>query len=86
MTFCLVHREIADLTRHLSSVATSDFQGKESLIAQTEISLNEKYLKHVDSNQPSHAVIVAFVEVKLSSLKLSILHQQSKVNDAQQTR
>lgn len=78
MTFVLVNREIADLTRHLSTLETSDLKNKDSLIRQTEISLNEKYLKDIDRSNPSQTIVAAFSEVKLSSLRLTIRHQQSK--------
>lgn len=78
MSFSLVNREIADLTRAISRVAIGDIQGKERLISKTEARLNEKYLKNVDRSIPSSTVIVAFAEVRFSTLKLSLLHQQTE--------
>jgi hypothetical protein len=79
MTFVLVQREVADLTRHLSRLDSQDVKGKESLIRQTEISLNEKYLKDVDRSNPSETIVAAMVEVNLLSLRLAIRYRESKL-------
>jgi hypothetical protein len=79
MTFVLVQREVADLTRHLSRLDSQDVKSKESLIRQTEISLNDKYLKDIDRSNPSQTIVAAMVEVNLSSLRLAIRYRKSKL-------
>ncbi len=80
MTFVLVHRQLSDLTRQISRLETADFTGKESLIAKSESTLKETYLKNVDQSNLSQAIVVAFVEIKLSSLRLTVRYQQAKIS------
>ena len=80
MTFALVQRELADLTRHLSRLDSKDFTTKENLIRQTEVSLNEKYLKELDRSNPSQTIVAAITELNLSCLRLTVLHQKSKAS------
>jgi hypothetical protein len=79
MTFVLVQREVADLTRHLSRLDSQDVKSKESLIRQTENSLNDKYLKDIDRSNPSQTIVAAMVEVNLSSLRLAIRYRGGKL-------
>ena len=76
MTFVLVHREIADVTRNLSNIYCLDFQSKEEVIRQTETKLKEGYLNGIDPTNRAQAAIAAFVEVKFSSIRLSIRYSQ----------
>lgn len=82
LTFVLVHRQLAELTRQISKLDATDLNGKKNLIAKLEAGLKETYLKNVDQSNPSQTVIVAFVEVKLSCLRLSIRYQQAKISKA----
>jgi hypothetical protein len=75
MTLVLVNRMIADLSRQVARFDTQDFKGKESLIRQTETTLNEKYLKDVDRSNSSQTVIAALIEIKISGLRLFIRHR-----------
>jgi flagellar hook assembly protein FlgD len=81
MTFALVHRQLSDLTRQISKLDAKDLIGKENLIAKSESTLNETYLKSVERSNLSQTVIMAFVEIKLSSLRLSIRYQQAKISN-----
>lgn len=77
-TFALVHREIADTTRMLATVDGSDVDKRHSIIRQTEATLTQKYLAGIDRSNPSQTVIAALVEVKLSTLRLSVRHRQTE--------
>lgn len=81
MTFALVHREIGDLAREIAKLEIRDLKEKESLIRQTEVNLNAKYLKNLDSSNPSQTVVAAFVEVSISNLKLVNRHRKTMEAD-----
>jgi hypothetical protein len=76
MTFVLVHREIADLVRNLSNIYCLDFQAKEEVIRQTETKLKEGYLAGINPTNRAQTIIAALVEVKFSSIRLSIRYYQ----------
>ena len=77
MTFVLVNRELADLTRQLSHVSANDLVTKENLIVKTESSLHEKYFKHVDRSDPCQTIVTAFSEDKIMNLRLILRHRRA---------
>lgn len=79
MTFPLVHREVADLTRRLAALDCHNIKDKEDHIRSTEIRVNSKYLRDLNRSDPSQSIVAAMVEVKLSGLRLKLLHQQAKL-------
>ncbi|KAH7356415.1 hypothetical protein BKA65DRAFT_207150 [Rhexocercosporidium sp. MPI-PUGE-AT-0058] len=88
-TYVLVHREISDTTRLLSTVDRTDFDKRHSILSQAEASLNQKYLARTDRTNPSQTVIAALVEVRVSTLRLSLRHRQTentKVNPSDPQR
>lgn len=78
MTFVLVHREICDTTRLLAAVDGTDFDERQSIITQCEASLNQKYLARIDRTNPSHTIIAALAEVRISTLRLSLRYRQTE--------
>ncbi|KAF2670743.1 hypothetical protein BT63DRAFT_200131 [Microthyrium microscopicum] len=75
-TFILARRGIAGLTVQLSQFDSNDHAAKERLIRQTKLSLDEKYLNDIDLSNPSQTVVAAFIEVSLSSLRLTLRHRR----------
>jgi len=84
MTFVLVHRQLADFTRGVSKRDMKDFRGKEELIGGMEERLKNTYLCGLERSDVKQSVIIAFVEVKLSILRLSIRYQQDKILNTDQ--
>lgn len=78
MSFVLVYRAVGDCIRELADIEPTEFEKREDVIRETESFVLEKYLKDVDNSNPSHTVIVAFLEVKLATLRLSIRHRQTE--------
>jgi hypothetical protein len=76
MTFALVNRGISDVIHKLAHLRTDSFEERENLLRQTETDLNTRYLGNIDRSSPPETVIVAFIEVSFSSLRLSIRHRQ----------
>ncbi|KAL5324603.1 hypothetical protein ACEPPN_009149 [Leptodophora sp. 'Broadleaf-Isolate-01'] len=77
-TFALVHREISNTTRLLATVDGTDFDKRHGILSQAETSLNQKYLDRIDRTNPSQTVIAALVEIRLSTLRLSLRHRQTE--------
>ncbi|KUJ12210.1 uncharacterized protein LY89DRAFT_688662 [Mollisia scopiformis] len=78
MTFALVHRELGDMSRGLSSVICRNFNQKEHLVSQVEESLTQRYLNIMDTSTPSQSIIVALVQVRIASARLSIRYRRSE--------
>lgn len=76
-TFVIVHRDIANATRLLTRIDSSELDEKCQILRETEASVSE-YLAGVDATNPSHTVIAAVVEVKLSTLRLSVRHRKAE--------
>jgi len=83
MTFVLVQRELAELTMEISRREPDDFVEKERLIRQVELALYDRYIKLVDRSNPSQTIVAALVEIKLSSLRLTLSHRQSRAAKAE---
>jgi hypothetical protein len=75
MSFVLARREIADLTMQISQLDPLDLAAKERLLRETKLSLDEKYLNHINRSNPSQTVVAALIEISLSSLKLTARHR-----------
>lgn len=78
LTFALINREISDAIRKLAFIRTDSFEEREDVLRQTEVSLSTRYLSDIDRSNPSQTVIVAFMEISFSSLRLSIRYRQVK--------
>jgi hypothetical protein len=76
MTFALVHRSIADMVRRLSHIDPTKLEEREEILRQTELQLQKNYLKDIERTNPSENIIIAFVGVKFSTLRLSISHRR----------
>ncbi|KAL2073846.1 hypothetical protein VTL71DRAFT_11172 [Oculimacula yallundae] len=81
-TFVLVHREIADTTRRLAAIDGTKFDERYNIVSQCEATLNQKYLAGIDRTNPSQTVIAAFVEIRISTFKLSLRHRQIQSSKA----
>jgi len=78
MTFPLVHRAIADVTRFLAATELHDFEKKDVILREAETHINDTLLCDIDRNDPSHSVVAAYAEIRLASLKLPNLHRREK--------
>ncbi|CZR59489.1 uncharacterized protein PAC_09381 [Phialocephala subalpina] len=77
MTFALVHRELADMSRELAMIYCHDLCQKDAFVDQVEESLTQKYLTVIDTNKPSQTIVAALIQVRLASVRLSIKHRRS---------
>ncbi|KAE8448962.1 hypothetical protein EG329_008758 [Mollisiaceae sp. DMI_Dod_QoI] len=87
MTFALVHRDLADMSRELSRIYCQNLDQKDCLVNQTEEDLAQKYLTSLDTSEPSQTIIAALIQVRLASARLSIYHrrfEQSKSSPERQ--
>ncbi|CZT44904.1 uncharacterized protein RSE6_05156 [Rhynchosporium secalis] len=75
-TFALVHREISDTIRRLAAIDGNNFDERQRIISECETVISKKYLAGIDRTNPSQTVITAFVEVRISTLRLSLRHRQ----------
>jgi hypothetical protein len=78
LTFALVNREISDTIRKLALINTDNFEEREDVLRQAEISLTTRYLSNIDRSNPTHTVVVAFIEICFSSLRLSVRYRKAK--------
>lgn len=79
MTFALVNREISDLIVDLSKLDANELRAKEKLIHNTEHNIYEKFLNYTDRSNHSQTIVAAFVEVRMSSLRLTLSYRRSKM-------
>lgn len=78
MSFILVYRAISDCVRELADTPVGEFERRERVIRACERGVMEKYLKDVDGSNPAHIVILAFLEVKLAGLRLSVRQRRTE--------
>lgn len=78
MTFPLINRAVADVTRLLAVTDPLDFDKNEAILRETETHINGVFLCDIDRNDPSQSVVAAYAEIRLAMLKLPNLHRREK--------
>lgn len=76
MTFALVHRELADMSRELARIYCHNLDQKDAFVNQVEESLKQKYLSAIDTSKPSQTIVAALIQVRLASARLLIQHRR----------
>ncbi|KAF8855925.1 hypothetical protein BDZ45DRAFT_625738 [Acephala macrosclerotiorum] len=82
MTFALVHRELADMSRELTRIHSHDLNLMGAIVNQVEESLTQKYLIAIDTSRPSQTIVAALIQVRLASTRLSIQHRRAMNSDS----